>query len=450
MNYLLKNFKAVNEGKIFEGLIVIRNGLIEKIYRDPNEIIPEVKDKNLKIIDLQGNYLIPGVIDDQVHFRDPGLTHKGDLYTESRAAAAGGVTSFMDMPNTLPPCTTLALLEDKFLLAAGKSLANFSFYLGASNDNLNEIKKADPARICGIKVFMGSSTGNLLVDNQKSLEALFAESPMLIAAHCEDDAVIKQNTELYRNRYGENVAIQFHSKIRNDEACYRSSSKAVALAQKFNSRFHLIHVSTARELALLDNTLPLTEKKITSEVCVHHLWFNEGDYPLKGNLIKWNPAIKSELDRQALFKGMLEDKLDIIATDHAPHTLEEKAQLYFRSPSGAPFIQHSLVVMLEFFHQGLITFEKIVEKMCHNPAILFNVEKRGFIREGYWADLAVVDIETNWKVDKSNILYKCGWSPLEGITLRSEVVQTFVNGNLIYNNGSFTETIKGQRLQFIR
>lgn len=450
MNYLLKNFKAVNEGQIFEGQILIKNGLIDKIYTAKNGKFPEIKDKNLKIIDLQGNYLFPGVIDDQVHFREPGLTHKGDIYTESRAAVAGGVTSFMDMPNTIPPCITNKLLEDKFELGAEKSLANFSFYLGGSNDNIKEIQKVDVSRVCGVKIFMGSSTGNLLVNDDKSLEAIFAESPVVIAAHCEDDTVIQQNAELYRSRYGEKIAVQFHSKIRNDEACYRSSSKAVALAHKYNSRFHLIHVSTARELALLDNSRPLSEKRITSEVCVHHLWFNEGDYPVKGNLIKWNPAIKSELDRQALFKAVLDDKLDIIATDHAPHTLEEKARPYFDAPSGAPMVQHSLALMLEFYHQGIISLEKIVEKMAHSPAVLFNVRKRGFIREGYHADLIVVDLNTSWKVNKSNILYKCGWSPLEGTTLRSEVVQTFVNGNLVYDYGQFNETVKGQRLLFDR
>jgi dihydroorotase len=450
MNYLLKNFKAVNEGQVFNGFIIIRNGLIEKIYFNPEEKIPEIKDKELKVLDLGGNYLLPGVIDDQVHFREPGLTHKADLHTESRAAVAGGVTSFMDMPNTNPPAVTLALLEEKYQLASEKSLANYSFFLGGTNENIKEIRKIDGSKICGLKIFMGSSTGNLLVNNDKSLEAIFAESPVIIASHCEDDAVIKQNAELYKSRYGENIAVQYHSKIRNDEACYRSSSKAIGLAHKHNSRFHLIHVSSAKEISLLDNTIPLKEKRITSEVCVHHLWFNESDYPLKGNLIKWNPSIKSELDRQALIKALLDDHLDIIATDHAPHTLEEKAQAYFKAPSGAPLVQHSLVLMLEFYHKGIISLEKIVEKMSHSPAILFNIQKRGFIREGYHADLVVVDMNTNWKVDKSNILYKCGWSPLEGTTLRSEVVQTFVNGNLVYDYGKFDENVKGQRLLFDR
>ncbi|MHC1707796.1 MAG: dihydroorotase [Bacteroidales bacterium] len=449
MKTLLKNFKAVNEGHIFEGLILINNGLIEKIYPS-SEGKSDIMEKDLQIIDLQGNFLLPGVIDDQVHFRDPGLTHKGDLYTEARAAVAGGVTSFMDMPNTLPACTTNELLEEKYRLASEKSLANYSFFLGGSNDNISEIRKVDIQNVCGVKIFMGSSTGNLLVNEEKSLEAIFAESPTIIAAHCEDDAVIKQNADLYRSRYGENIAVQYHAKIRNDEACFRSSSKAVQLARKYNSRFHLIHVSTARELQLLDNTIPLKDKRITSEVCVHHLWFNESDYPVKGNLIKWNPSIKSELDRQSLFKAVLDDHIDIIATDHAPHTLEEKAQSYFKAPSGAPMIQHSLVVMLEFYHQGIISLEKIVDKMSHSPAILFNIEKRGFLREGYHADLTVVDLNATWKVNKSNILYKCGWSPLEGTTLRSEVVQTFVNGKLVYDYGKFDESVKGQRLKFER
>lgn len=450
MKTLLKNFKAVNEGQIFEGLMLINNGIIEKIYPAGKGKLPEIKDKDIVVIYLHGNYLLPGLIDDQVHFRDPGLTHKGDLYTESKAALAGGVTSFMDMPNTNPATTTIELLEAKYQLASEKSLANYSFFLGGTNDNIKGIHKIDKATVCGLKIFMGSSTGNLLVNNDKSLEAIFAESPVIIAAHCEDDAVIKQNAELYKSRYGENIAVQYHSKIRNDEACYRSSSKAVALARKHNSRFHLIHVSTGRELELLDNTLPLKEKRITAEVCVHHLWFNESDYPLKGNLIKWNPSIKSELDRKALFKAVLDDRLDIIATDHAPHTLEEKAQSYFKAPSGAPLVQHSLVVMLEFYHQGLISLEKIVEKMAHSPAVLFNIKKRGFIREGYQADLVVVDMDTVWKVNKSNILYKCGWSPLEGTTFRSEVVQTFVNGNLVYDYGKFNENYRGERLLFDR
>ncbi len=450
MNYLLKNFKAVNEGRIFEGAMLIKDGRINKIYRNNGSKMPEIKDKKIKVLDLQGDFLIPGVIDDQVHFREPGLTQKGDLYTESKAAVAGGVTSFMDMPNTLPACTTLELLEQKYELASQKSLANYSFYLGASNSNIEEIRKVDRKKVCGVKVFMGSSTGNLLVDNEEALERLFAESPVLIAAHCEDDAIIKQNAELYRQRYGNNIAVQYHSKIRSDEACYRSSSKAVELARKHGTRFHLIHVSSAKELSLLDGSVPLAEKKITAEVCVHHLWYNEADYIKKGNLIKWNPSIKSELDRQALFKAMMENKLDVIATDHAPHTLEEKAKPYFQAPSGAPFIQHSLVAMMEFYHQGVITMEKIVEKMCHNPALLFGIQKRGFLREGFWADLAVVDPDTNWKVSKDNILYKCGWSPLEGITLRSEVRLTFVNGKLVYDNGTFNETSKGQRLVFSR
>ncbi len=448
MNYLLKNCMIVNEGQVFEGQVLVKDGKIEKVIRNKNGKQPEIKEKTYKILDLGGNFLLPGVIDDQVHFRDPGLTTKGDLYTESKAAVAGGITSFMEMPNTQPLTTTQALLEEKFAMASKKSLANYSFYLGATNDNLDEIKLLDPTKVCGVKVFMGSSTGKLLVDRQESLEAIFAESPVLIAAHCEDDGIIRQNAELYRSRYGENIAVHFHPKIRSEEACYRSSSKAVELAARYNSRFHLLHVSTARELTLLDNSKPLQSKRITGEVCVHHLWFNEADYPNKGNLIKWNPSIKSEIDRSALFKALLDDRLDVIATDHAPHTLDEKAQSYFNAPSGAPMVQHSLPLMMEFYHQGIITMEKIVEKMCHNPAILFKIKKRGYIREGYWADLVVVDPRAAWKVNKSNILYKCGWSPLEGSTLRSEVAQTFVNGRLVYDYGVFREEHKGQRLVF--
>ena len=448
MNYLLKNFLAVNEGKQFKGQLLISNGLIYKILKEA-EPLPE-DFKHYKTLDLNGNLLIPGAIDDQVHFRDPGLTHKGDLYTESRAAVAGGVTTFMDMPNTLPACTTLDLLEQKYSLAATKSFANYSFFLGASNNNIEEIKKVNPKTVCGVKAFLGSSTGNLLVNDPAALETLFAESPILLAAHCEDDSVISQNADYYRKRYGENISVQFHSRIRNDEACYRSSSKAVALAKKHGTRFHLIHVSTARELELLDNHVPVSEKMITSEVCVHHLWFNESDYQKKGNLIKWNPSIKSEQDRQALFQGVLNGKLDMIATDHAPHTLEEKAQPYFKAPSGAPMVQHSLITMLEFYHRGLITLELMGEKMCHMPALVFNIDRRGYIREGYHADLVVVDLESPWKLTQESILYKCKWSPLEGMNFRSEVLMTFINGHLVYEEGIFEENPNGDRILFNR
>jgi len=455
MNFLIKNATIVNEGRTFRGTVAISGGLIEQVIEYPGDSEPspdlsEQKYRHYKILDVQGKFLIPGIIDDQVHFRQPGLTHKGDIYTESRAAVAGGVTSFMEMPNTFPNTLTQGLLEEKYEMAAKDSLANYSFYMGASNDNLAEIIKTNPRNVCGVKVFMGASTGNMLVDNPKALEGIFKESPMLVAVHCEDEDLIRHNSAVYRQLLGEDIPVKFHPEIRSAEACYRSSSLAIELASKFNTRLHVLHLSTEREIALFTNKIPLIEKKITAEVCVHHLWFFDEDYAEKGTFIKWNPAIKSQSDRDALFEALLADKLDVVATDHAPHTMVEKQNSYFKAPSGGPLVQHSLVAMMEFFHQGKISMAKIVEKMCHAPADCFKVEKRGYLRAGYHADLVVVDPESPWAVEKQNILYKCGWSPFEGIEFNSQVVFTFVNGRLVYENGSFDESIKGSRLLFNR
>ncbi len=446
-SYYIINANIVNENRIFAGCVFIKEGMIERVVAGENDFSP---GKDVAIIDAEGKYLIPGVIDDQVHFREPGLTHKADIYTESKAAVAGGVTSFMDMPNTIPNTLTQELLEDKYRLASEKSLANYSFYMGASNDNIDEILKTDPKKVCGIKVFMGSSTGNMLVDNIDTLNAVFSKSKLLIATHCEDEATIKANSELFRKNYGENVPVEAHPLIRSDEACFKSSDLAVGLAKLHNTRLHILHLSSAKETGLFDNSIPLEEKRITAEVCVHHLWFDSSDYQEKGTLIKWNPAIKTAKDKEALWDALLDDRLDVIATDHAPHTIEEKTNTYFKAPSGGPLVQHSLPAMIDFYHQGKISLEKIVDKMCHAPAKCFKVEKRGFVREGYFADLVIVDVNARTKVGKDNILYKCGWSPFEGHTFKSKITHTFVNGNLIYNNGEFDETEKGRRLLFER
>lgn len=445
MNYLIKNANIVNEGRIFSGSVFIKDGLIYKISEGEN-----LQPEGAKVIDIKGKFLIPGVIDDQVHFRDPGLTHKGDIYTESKAAVAGGVTSFMEMPNTIPNALTQDLLEEKYQMGAQKSLANFSFYMGASNDNLDEIIKTNPRNVCGVKVFMGASTGNMLVDNPITLEGIFKNAPCLVAVHCEDEATIRENTEQAIAKYGTDLPIHMHASIRSGEACFKSSSVAVEMAQKYGTRLHVLHISTEAETALFQSEIPLKDKKITAEVCVHHLWFSAEDYAKKGTFIKWNPAIKTIGDKKGLFFALLENKLDVIATDHAPHTISEKLNPYFEAPSGGPMVQHSLVAMMEFYHRGKITMEQIVNKMCHAPAECFRVEKRGFVREGYHADLVVVDPNKPWKVLKSNVLYKCGWAPLEGVTLNSKVTKTFVNGNLVYNQGKFNEDIKGQRLLFDR
>lgn len=442
-SYLIKNALIVNNGKSFVGNLLTENSIIKKIS------INEISAPAACIeIDASGLILIPGVIDDQVHFREPGLTHKGDIYTESRAAAAGGVTSYMEMPNTIPQAVSINELNKKFEIASNSSLVNYSFYMGATNDNISEIKKIDTATTCGLKVFMGSSTGNMLVDNRKSLEAIFAESPVLIATHCEDETTIKRNSDLYREKYGENLPFKYHPEIRSTEACFLSSSLAVELATKFNSRLHVLHISSAKELELFRNDIPSAEKRITSEVCVHHLWFNEDSYNTKGSLIKWNPAVKKESDRKALFEAMLSGKLDIIATDHAPHTLEEKQNSYFKAPSGGPMIQHSLVSMLEFAKQGLISAEWVVEKMCHTPADIFKVDKRGYLRENYYADMVLIKPDTSWKVEKQNLLYKCGWSPLEGQEFSNSIEKTFVNGELVFDKGAVTEAKSSMALKF--
>lgn len=446
---LLANALIVNEGKIFPGHVLVANGQIGEIFTGDETTKPSIPE--VEIIDCTGKILIPGIIDDQVHFREPGLTHKADIYSESRAAVAGGVTSFMDMPNTIPNTLTIDLLEEKYRLAAAKSLANFSFYMGASNDNLAELQKVNPETVCGIKVFMGSSTGNMLVNNEKALEAIFSLKNILIAIHSEDEETIQRNVTLYREKYGENVPVECHPLIRSEEACFKSSAYAVELGRKHHTRLHILHLSTAKEMSLLSNEIPLSEKMITGEVCVHHLWFCDEDYARKGSLIKWNPAIKTLSDRKTLFNAVMDNTLDIIATDHAPHTWEEKNQSsYFKIPSGGPLIQHSLSLMLEFYHNGKMPLEKIIEKMCHHPAECFRIRKRGFIRKGYYADLVLIDLDASWKVAKENILYKCGWSPLEGDAFHSKITHTFVNGNLVYQNGIFDETCKGSRLEFER
>lgn len=441
---LILNANIVNEGKVTEGDILINGEFIDAIGKD---LAGRQADR---IIDAKGKYLLPGVIDDQVHFREPGLTHKATIYSEAKAAVAGGVTSFMEMPNTNPPVFTQALLEEKYQIASRTSLANYSFYMGASNDNLDEVMKTDIRNVCGLKIFMGSSTGNLLVDNEKTLETFFSRFPSLIATHCEDEATIRENNETFRKKYGDKLAAKYHPLIRSEEACFKSSSRAVSLAKKHGTRLHILHISTARETELFDNTLPLEKKLITAEGCVHHLWFNDQDYERLGNLIKWNPAVKTAHDQKAILQAILDDRIDVIATDHAPHTLEEKSNPYINAPSGGPLIQHSLVAMLEFYHQGKISLEKVVQKMCHNPAILFQIEKRGFIREGYYADLILADLSKPWTVNKTNILYLCGWSPFEGVSFRSAVTHTFVSGHLAFEDGKFDERTKGSRLKFQR
>ena len=444
MKTLIKNAQIVNENQIFKGDLLIENDLILKIGNDISE------DTAHRVIDADGKYLLPGVIDDQVHFREPGLTHKGDIESESRAAIAGGVTSFIEQPNTVPNAVTQELLEEKYKIAAEKSLANYSFMMGGTNDNLEEVLKTNPRNVAGIKLFLGSSTGNMLVDNPETLENIFSKTKMLIAVHCEDEATIRANTEKYRKEFGDDIPMKFHHLIRSEEACYISSSKAVELAEKTGARLHVFHVSTAKETELFRNDIPLKDKKITAEVCVHHLTFTDVDYETKGTLIKWNPAVKTQKDKDGLWKALLDDRIDVIATDHAPHTWEEKQNVYTKAPSGGPLVQHTLVLMIENFKNGKITLEKIVEKMCHNPAILFQIEKRGFIREGYKADVVLVDLNDNSTVTKENILYKCGWSPFEGSVFHSKITHTFVNGNLVYENGKVAHEKFGERLLFER
>ena len=443
---LIKNGQIINRGQIKSQDIFIKNGFIERIDN-------QIDIHSDMEIDATGKYIFPGIIDDQVHFREPGLTHKATIHTEARAAVAGGVTSFMEMPNVNPPSVTQPLLQAKYDIAAQSSLANYSFFMGATNDNLEEVLKTNPLKVCGIKAFMGSSTGNMLVDNPTTLENLFSKCPMLIATHCEDEATIRRNTTEIKQMLSERnmeATAAFHPIIRNHEACYLSSHFAVELAKKHNTRLHILHISTADEVALFDNKTPLSKKRITAEVCVHHLFFNESQYTTLGNLIKCNPAIKSKADQKALLAALLDDHFDIIATDHAPHTWEEKSQPYFDAPSGLPLVQHALNLMLSFYFQGKISLEKIVEKMCHAPATCFQIDRRGFLDEGNWADLSVVDLNKRWKVAPKNIHYKCGWSPLEGKIVRGAVEATVVSGHLAYQKGQFFEEKSGERLLFKR
>ena len=487
---LLKDATIINEGNIFESSVLIVGDRIEEVgdksigykgigdkgienkgigyrgigYRG-NEEIGGFKDLKITIIDCKGKFLIPGIIDDQVHFREPGLTHKGDIYTESKAAVAGGITSYMEMPNTNPQTTTIEELNKKFLLASEKSLANYSFYLGATNDNIDELLKVDNDKVCGIKVFMGSSTGNMLVDNEDSLNNIFSKCKSLIAVHCEDESIIQKNIADFKKQFGDNIPIRKHLEIRSREACFKSSAFAVSLAKKYNTRLHILHLSTEDEISLLTQTYEpeahvtqsnyepearVTIKRITSEVCVHHLWFNDSDYEKYGNKIKWNPAIKKESDRKALLNALKNNLIDVVATDHAPHTIEEKQNSYLKAPSGGPLVQHSLNVMLELYKKGEISLEQIVEKMCHNPARIFDVKNRGFIRKGYFADLVLVDMNKSYTVNKDNILYKCKWSPFEGNTFNSVVTHTFVNGKLVFENGKIDESVRGVALEFER
>ncbi|UYW01278.1 dihydroorotase [Flavobacterium agricola] len=442
---LIKNAKIVNEGAIFNGDVYIEDEYIKEIAE---KISP--KSSDCIIIDAEGNYLLPGVIDDQVHFREPGLTHKGNIESESRAAVAGGITSYIEQPNTVPNAVTQELLEQKYQIAAEKSFVNYSFMMGATNDNLDEVLKTNPKNVAGIKMFLGSSTGNMLVDDPETIEKIFSSTKMLIAVHCEDEATIQANLEKAKEVYGEDIPMDQHPVIRSGEACYLSSSKAIELAKKTGARLHVFHVSTAKELELFDSKQPVEDKQITAEVCVHHLWFNADDYKSKGAFIKWNPAVKYADDQKALWKGLLDDKIDVIATDHAPHTLEEKNNKYLNCPSGGPLVQHALVAMLEKYFQGFISIEKIVQKMSHNPAKIFKIENRGFIKEGYFADLVIVNTHMPWNVKKENILSKCGWSPFEGVNFKSRITHTFVNGQLVYNNAKVKDIRVGKRLTFNR
>ena len=442
---LIKNAKIVNEGSIFEGDVLIENDLIVEVADSIS-----LKSSDCKVIDAEGSYLIPGAIDDQVHFREPGLTHKGDIESESRAAVAGGITSFIEQPNTVPNAVTQEILEDKYQIAAVKSFANYSFMMGATNDNLEEVLKTNPKNVAGIKIFLGSSTGNMLVDNEATLEKIFSSTPMLIAVHCEDETTIQENLAKFKEEYGDDIPVTAHHLIRSEEACYLSSSKAVALAKKTGARLHIFHLSTAKEMELFTNKIPLEDKKITAEVCVHHLWFTDEDYKTKGNFIKWNPAVKTANDRKALWEALNDGRIDVIATDHAPHTKEEKMQSYLKAPSGGPLVQHAVVAMFEAHHQGKISVEKIVEKMCHNPAKIFKIEKRGFIKEGYFADLVIVNPSLPWSVKPENILAKCGWSPFENYTFKSRITHTFVNGEMVYNNFKVKDIRAGKRLLFDR
>lgn len=440
---IIKNATVVNEGERINCDVLIDGEIISKIE-------PQIDEPGAKEINAKGLFLLPGIIDDQVHFREPGLTHKGEIYTEAKAAVAGGVTSYMEQPNTNPPAITIDELEKKYARAANRSLANYSFLIGASNNNIEELIKTDYSKVAGVKIFMGSSTGNLLVDNVKTLERIFSDVNAVIVTHCEDDPMIKEKQKQLIEEYGEDLPAYFHPIIRSEEACYKSSSFAVDLAKKHNTRLHVFHISTAKELSLFSNKIPLKDKRITAEVCIHHLWFCDDDYKTKGNFIKWNPSVKTAYDREKLFEAVLNDTIDVIATDHAPHTLEEKQQSYLKAPSGGPLVQHSLQAMLQFHKQGKISIEKIVQKMSHNVADLFRIQKRGYIKEGYFADMVLVNLNKPQIVNKQTILYKCGWSPFEGYTFDTSVEKTFVNGNLVYDQGVFNETTFGKRLTFER
>lgn len=441
---LIKKAKIVNENNIFIGDVLIENEIIKEISSNINVL------ENCQLIDAKGKYLIPGFIDDQVHFREPGLTHKATIASESKAAAAGGITSFIEQPNTAPNATTQKLLEDKFEIASKTSFVNYSFMFGGTNDNLEELLKTDPKKVAGIKLFLGSSTGNMLVDNVEVLERIFSSTKMIISVHCEDEATIRKNTAEFTEKYGDDIPMKFHPIIRSEEACYISSSKAIELAKKTGARLHIFHVSTEKETHLFRNDIPLEEKQITAEVCIHHLWFNDDDYERKGSHIKWNPAVKKEKDRLGLWKALLDDRIDVLATDHAPHTLDEKNNSYKNAASGGPLVQHAVIAILEKVKEGVISIEKAVEKMSHNPAKLFQIEKRGFIKEGFYADLVLIDTNKPQTVSKDNILYKCGWSPFEGTTFSHTITHTFVNGNLVYENGKINQNIRGKRLTFNR
>jgi len=441
---LIKNVQIVNEGVIFQGDLLIEGDFISKIGTDLKA------PAHAKIVDAKGKYLLPGAIDDQVHFREPGLTHKATIATESKAAIAGGITTFIEMPNTVPQATTQEELEKKFEIANKTSYANYSFMFGGTNDNLEELLKTDPEKVAGIKLFLGSSTGNMLVDNEEVLKKIFSSTQMLISVHCEDEETIRKNLKKHIALFGEDIPIKYHPRIRSEEACYLSSSKAIQLAKETGARLHIFHLSTAKETALFRNDIPLKEKKITAEVCVHHLTFDEGDYAEKGTFIKWNPAVKSAADKKGLWEALLDDRIDVIATDHAPHTFEEKQQIYTKAPSGGPLVQHGLPAMLTAVKSGKISLEKIVEKMCHNPAILFEIDKRGYVKEGFYADLVLVDLDKSWTVTKENTLYKCGWSPFEGSKLEATITHTFVNGSLAYEEGKFTAALPGKRIEFNR
>jgi len=442
---LIKNANIVNEGSIFQGDVLVENDIIAEISTSIS-----AKSSDTKIIDADGQYLLPGMIDDQVHFREPGLTHKADIETESKAAVAGGITTFIEMPNTIPQATTIELLEDKFTIAKETSWANYSFMFGGTNDNLDEILKVDPTKVAGLKLFLGSSTGNMLVDDPETIENIFSKTKLLISTHCEDEATIKKNLEAHIKEYGDDIPIEKHPIIRSEEACYLSSSKAIELAKKTGARLHVFHLSTEKETKLFSNKKPLSEKKITAEVCIHHLWFSDEDYKTKGTKIKWNPAVKTKKDRDGLLKALKNDRIDVIATDHAPHTWDEKNNVYTKAPSGGPLVQHAMVALMELYHKGLISLEKIVEKTAHNPAILFQIKDRGYIRRGYKADLVLMDLQSPWTVNKENILYKCGWSPFEGTAFKSRVTHTIVNGTLAYENLKFPNRSRGERITFDR